>query len=220
MTLDDIPNILKALPDSDCTPNIVFFPRQFKAPRTSAEVLGSVLYTPTNPEPINKILEARTQRATKRVLKPISSGVIETVWIATADLVAKQAFLLGEKDDEKVKMVVVSKTADPRNPGHFWILTNHPALPSFHTSQIEKVKVAKIAPKPEAPVLVSIGKRIVDLTPEDFQTNNLPTEAEAVAMWNAEVINTNQYRAISRAIRLHHDPEMFLSIEAEAAKLA
>jgi hypothetical protein len=64
------------------------------------------------------------------------------------------------------------------------------------------------------PVLASIGKRIGDLTPDDFQSGNLPTFQETVDAWNAGHIQTPQYRAIQDARRIHADPEMFLTVEA------
>lgn len=212
MTLDDIPNILKALPDSDCTPNIVFFPRQFKAPRSSAEMLGSLLYVPTNPEPINKILEARIDRAInpsrRRVLKAAKIGDDSNIdWLPSESLEMGQPFSC---EHAKGTMIVTRKRPDPR--GGFWILTNHPDLKSFHTSQIDRVLAVKKAPLPEIPVLVSIGKRITELTREDFEANNLPTPDESAAALLSGHIKAKQYRAITDATSFHRDPESFLDM--------
>lgn len=216
MTLDDVPNILKALSDSDCTPNIVFFPRQFKAPRTSAEVLGSVLYAPTNPEPINKILEARIERATnanrKRVLKAIKTSDDSAIdWLPSEALEIGQPFSC---EQAQGTMMVTRKRPDPR--GGFWILTNHPDLKSFHTSQVIRVLAVKKAPLPEIPVLVSIGKRITELTADDFINNNLPTTDEAAAALLEGHIKAKQFRAITDASSFHSNPALFLDMVQKA----
>lgn len=212
MTLDDIPNILKSLPDSDCTPNIVYFPRCFNAPRPSAVVMGNLLYAPTNPQPINEILEARIERATKpnrkRVLKAIKTGDdSSTDWLPSEALEIGQPFSCEEAHGT---MFVTRKQPDPR--GGFWILTNHPDLKSFHTSQISKVLAVKKAPVPEIPVLVSIGKRITELTADDFKNNNLPTSDEAAAALLDGHIKVKQFRAITDAVSFHSDPALFLDM--------
>mgnify|MGYP000867389924 CR=1 FL=1 len=210
MTLDDIPDILKRLPDSDCLPNIVFYPRQFQAPRSSAEVMGNLLYQPANAAQINQILEARIERATKpnrqRILKAIpTSDSID--WLPSESLEIGQPFSC---EQAKGTMFVMAKTLDPR--GGCWIVTNHPDLRSFHTRNITKVLAVKKAPQPDYPALVSIGKPINALTEEDFKQNNLPTDDEAAAAFRSGQISAQQYRVIGDAAAYHRDPALYLDM--------
>lgn len=210
MTLDDIPGILKRLPDSDCPPNIVFYPRKFNAPRSSAEVMGNLLYKPADAAQINSILEARIERATKpsrkRILKAIPTN--DTIdWLPSESLDIGQPFSC---EQVKGTMLVMCKTVDPR--GGCWIVTNHPDLRSFHSRNIPKVLAVKKAPQPEYPVLVSIGKPITDLTQDDFEANNLPTPEEITAAWQNGQITVKQFRALSDAAAYHRDPALYLDM--------
>lgn len=207
MGLDDVTSILKSLPDSDCPPSIVFYPRQFQAPRPSAEVIGNLLYQPTDAAKINSILEARIKRATepsrKRVLKAIpTSDTID--WLPSESLDIGQPFSC---EQAQGTMLVVTKKVDPR--GGCWIVTNHPDLRSFHTRNIPKVLAVKKAPQPDYPALVSIGKPITDLTQDDFEANNLPTPEEITAAWRNGQITVQQFRALSDVAAYHRDPVLF-----------
>lgn len=111
---------------------------------------------------------------------------------------------------------VIAKQIDPR--GGAWIIANGM---SFHTSQIPSVLAVKVnKPINEAPVLDSIGKRITDLTPDDFKSGHLPTPVETAAALKAGHIDTRRYQIITTTRRLHEDAEMYFAIEQEAAKLA
>lgn len=219
MVLDNCASILQHLPDSDCHPNIVYFPRRvFVAPRPSAKVVGDLLYQPASPEIIRAILPERTEKRIKRltVLKAAKADEFSDIdWLPAVDLAVGQYFSVWRYP----AMKVVCKVQDTRPCGGFWIVTNYADLKSFHTSQIKKVMaVKKETPPVNQPVILSIGKPITDLTPDDFRNGNLPTFEEASAAWNAGQIKAQQWKAIVDALSFHRNPAYFLDMVKVAGR--